>query len=307
MMAVHELGHVIHAALSGGRVAAVYFHPWDLSRTDLSVNPHPQFVAWGGPIWGCLIPLAIFSLLVLLRLPGRRATAAFAGFCLIANGGYIGAGWAIGAGDAGTLLRQGASEAAMMAFGFAAILTGLSIWHRLGIPNVAADGASDPMPGNVSIVDGDLLDQDVEVIVNTWNRNLFPWWLLLPQGVSRAIKRRAGLAPFRELGRMGLIPLGGAVVTTAGRMQFRAIIHVAGIDLLWRTSQKAIRGSVHSAIRLARERGYRSVAFPIIGSGSGGGWRAAALAIMINALREVEFDGEVRIVRYRRPTRSSLK
>ena len=34
-----------------------------------------------------------------------------------------------------------------------------------------------------SIVEGDLLDQDVEVIVNAWNRNILPWWLLLPQGV----------------------------------------------------------------------------------------------------------------------------
>ena len=38
---------------------------------------------------------------------------------------------------------------------------------------------------DLRVVEGDLLDQDVEVIVNAWNRNLFPWWLLLPQGVSR--------------------------------------------------------------------------------------------------------------------------
>jgi hypothetical protein len=43
---------------------------------------------------------------------------------------------------------------------------------------------------DLRLVDGDLLDQDVEVIVNAWNRNLIPWWLLIPQGVSRAIKRR---------------------------------------------------------------------------------------------------------------------
>jgi len=48
------------------------------------------------------------------------------------------------------------------------------------------------------IVNGDLLDQDVDVIVNAWNRNIIPWWLLLPQGVSGAIKKRAGLAPFPE-------------------------------------------------------------------------------------------------------------
>ena len=43
---------------------------------------------------------------------------------------------------------------------------------------------------NIRIVNGDLLDQDVEVIVNSWNRNIIPWWLLIPQGVSGAIKRK---------------------------------------------------------------------------------------------------------------------
>ncbi len=90
------------------------------------------------------------------------------------------------------------------------------------------------------IVEGDLLDQDVEVIVNAWNRNFFPWWLLLPQGVSRAIKRRAGFAPFRELAKMKMLPLGGAVETTAGRLPFKAIIHVAGINMLWRSSERAV-------------------------------------------------------------------
>ena len=55
----------------------------------------------------------------------------------------------------------------------------------------------------LSIIEGDLLDQDVDVIVNAWNRNIIPWWLLLPQGVSGAIKKRGGYAPFRELGKKG--------------------------------------------------------------------------------------------------------
>ena len=32
---------------------------------------------------------------------------------------------------------------------------------------------------SVQLVHGDLLDQDVDVIVNAWNRNIIPWWLLL--------------------------------------------------------------------------------------------------------------------------------
>jgi hypothetical protein len=37
----------------------------------------------------------------------------------------------------------------------------------------------------ISVVEGDLLDQDVDVIVNSRNRNIIPWWLLLPQGGFR--------------------------------------------------------------------------------------------------------------------------
>src|SRR5512142_46266 len=100
----------------------------------------------------------------------------------------------------------------------------------------------------VIITDGDLLDQPVEVIVNAWNRNVIPWWLLLPQGVSGALKRRAGLQPFRELGRMGPIPLGGAVHTSAGRLPYRAVIHVAGINLLWRASPFSVTESTRNAV-----------------------------------------------------------
>ena len=150
---------------------------------------------------------------------------------------------------------------------------------------------------------GDLLDQDVEVIVNAWNRNIIPWWLLLPQGVSGAIKRRAGYEPFRELARHGPIPLGGAVETGAGRLPFRAIIHVAGISMFWRSSERAIRSCVRSALGIAREKGYRSIAFPLIGAGTGGFQPEKALAIMQDEAGRHDYGGEVRIVRFNRVVR----
>ena len=156
------------------------------------------------------------------------------------------------------------------------------------------------MPVNPLVVEGDLLDQPVEVIVNAWNRNVVPWWLLLPQGVSGAIKRRAGTAPFRELARHGPMPLGSALLTSAGRLPYRGIIHVAGIDLLWRSSDRSIRDSVASALRICRAEGFRSVAFPLIGAGSGGGSPAGALAIMQDQLAQERFDGEVRLVIFRK-------
>ena len=140
----------------------------------------------------------------------------------------------------------------------------------------------------VVVVKGDLLDQDVDVIVNAWNRNFIPWWLLLPQGVSGAIKKRGGLAPFRELRRFGLIPLGGAVLTSAGRLPFKGIVHVAGINAFWRASERSVRDSVRNAVAVAQEHGFRSIAFPLIGSGSGGLSPERVKGIMLEELGRLE-------------------
>jgi O-acetyl-ADP-ribose deacetylase (regulator of RNase III) len=152
---------------------------------------------------------------------------------------------------------------------------------------------------DVRVVDGDLLDQPAEAIVNAWNRNVIPWWLLLPQGVSGAIKRRAGLGPFRELGKLGPIPLGGAVATSPGRLPYRAILHVAGINLLWRASRASIVDSVTNAVALADRMGLRSLAFPLIGAGSGGFDAARSEAVMREAFAGLDSAIEATIVRYR--------
>lgn len=155
------------------------------------------------------------------------------------------------------------------------------------------------------VTDGDILEQSVDVIVNAWNRNVIPWWLLLPQGVAGAIKRRGGREPFREVARHGPIPLGGAVLTGAGRLPFKGIIHVAGINLLWFATNRSIGLSVESAMNIVRKHGFRSIAFPIIGSGSGNRRRDKALAVMLDAFQRIDVDADVVIVRYRSNARPS--
>lgn len=152
----------------------------------------------------------------------------------------------------------------------------------------------------VHVVEGDLLDQPVDALVNAWNRNVIPWWLLLPQGVSGAIKRRAGTQPFKELARMGPIPLGGAVHTSAGRLPYKVMIHVAGIDLLWRASERSIQDSARSAVALAKQLGLQSVALPIIGAGSGSFSPARAEALLRETLEACADPLEVRLVRFAR-------
>lgn len=118
--------------------------------------------------------------------------------------------------------------------------------------------------------------------------------------MSGAIKRRAGYAPFREVARHGPIPLGGAVLTGAGRLPYRGIIHVAGIDLLWRATPRSIRQSAASALDLASRHGFASVAFPMIGAGTGGRSEDGVLAILRDAVAAHPYPGRVVLVRYRR-------
>lgn len=151
---------------------------------------------------------------------------------------------------------------------------------------------------NPEIITGDLLDQKVDVIVNAWNRNIIPWWLLWPHGVSGAIKRRGGLQPFREVAKYGPIPLGEAVLTSAGKLPFRGIIHVTGINGFWRASEYSIRQSVRNAVALAQREGFQSIAFPVIGSGSGNFSQAKALEFMLDELSGLDGKLQIKIVQY---------
>ena len=132
MLAVHELGHIIGAVATGGTVTRVVLFPLTISRTDVSPNPHPAFVAWFGPIVGSLLLLVVVALvprrLVELRNMGRF----FAGFCLMANGAYIAIGSFGHVGDCGEMLRTGTPMWLLWVFGGATILGGLFLWHRLG-------------------------------------------------------------------------------------------------------------------------------------------------------------------------------
>jgi len=132
MMAVHELGHVVGAIVTGGSVERVVLYPLTISRTDVLPNPHPAIVVWLGPVVGCVLPLAVFAIVPRRVAVVRNIARFFAGFCLIANGAYISIGSFDRVGDCGEMLRTGTPLWAMHAFGAATIPLGLYLWHGLG-------------------------------------------------------------------------------------------------------------------------------------------------------------------------------
>lgn len=155
--------------------------------------------------------------------------------------------------------------------------------------------------GVIRCLTGDIAEQRCDAIVNPWNQNAIPTWLLLPQGVSRALRRAGGARAFGQLNEHPPLPLGGAWETSGFALAARWVIHVAGIDHLWRASVTSIRESTEAALRLAAWLGARSVAVPLIGAGSGGFSATRAEAIIREVCREwTESFDDIRIVR-RRP------
>src|SRR5262245_38147574 len=132
MQAVHELGHAAAAWWTGAKVTAVVLHPLAISRTDVDPNPQPLVVAWGGPLIGSIIPVAIWGLAEALRLHLAWLARCFAGFCLLANGLYIGVGSFAGIGDSGALRGSGAALWTRWLFGAIAAPAGLDLWHGQG-------------------------------------------------------------------------------------------------------------------------------------------------------------------------------
>ncbi len=149
MQAVHELGHLIGAKASGGRVSRVVLHPLAISRTDLSINPHPLVIAWAGPLGGVLMPWVLWACAAGLRVPGAFVLRFFAGFCLIANGAYLAVGTFDRVGDAGELLRHGSPTWLLLMFGLVSAPSGLWLWHGQG-PHFGLGASNGGVPPRVS-------------------------------------------------------------------------------------------------------------------------------------------------------------
>jgi len=125
----------------------------------------------------------------------------------------------------------------------------------------------------VRLVQGDITGLEADAVVNAANSSLMGGG-----GVDGAIHRRGGPAIQEECKRIrqkewpGGLPAGRAVITTGGSLKAKHVIHTVGP--VWsggRSGESAILAECYSnSLRIAVERGLRSVAFPSIGTGAYG-------------------------------------
>lgn len=133
----------------------------------------------------------------------------------------------------------------------------------------------------IVLLKGDLTDMDVDAIVNAANNDL-----QLGGGVAGAIRRKGGEAIQRECDTIGSIPVGGAAITTGGKLRARFVIHAASMQLGGETTAPALRSSTAHALRIASERGLRSIAFPAVGTGIAGFPVSDCARIMLREVAE---------------------
>jgi hypothetical protein len=131
MMLVHESGHVLGALVTGGHVQRMVWYPLVLSRTDVSPNPSPLIVVWAGPAFGAIVQALSAMGISALRSSTSYLFTFFGGFCLLANGTYIGVGTFERVGDAKDMLRLGTPPWVMVMFGLTTTIWGLWLINRV--------------------------------------------------------------------------------------------------------------------------------------------------------------------------------
>jgi hypothetical protein len=133
MQAVHELGHITTALATGGKIEKVVLYPTTISHTDIVGGRHRAMTVAGGPVVGVVLPLLLLLVFKLARWKWFYLAQFFAGFCLIANGVYLGIGAFNGDGDAGDLIRMGCPRWPLWLFGLLTVPLGLYLWNGLGL------------------------------------------------------------------------------------------------------------------------------------------------------------------------------
>ncbi|HNS21906.1 MAG TPA: macro domain-containing protein [Sedimentisphaerales bacterium] len=114
----------------------------------------------------------------------------------------------------------------------------------------------------LELVEGDITEMETDAIVNAANDRL-----ILGGGVAGAIRRKGGSQIQAECDRIGGTFVGGAVLTTAGRLKARYVIHAVGPRMGEGNEDEKLRNATMNSLKLADEHGLKNLAFPAISAG----------------------------------------
>ncbi len=117
----------------------------------------------------------------------------------------------------------------------------------------------------IEVIKGDITEAATEAIVNAANNHLW-----MGAGVAGAIKRKGGVEIEQEAISKGPVKVGEAVITGAGKLKAKHVIHAVGMGQDLRTDAGKVKETTRNSLRLAEAHEISSIAFPAIGTGVGG-------------------------------------
>jgi O-acetyl-ADP-ribose deacetylase (regulator of RNase III) len=155
-------------------------------------------------------------------------------------------------------------------------------------------------PGTLSLVRGDITEEETDAIVNAANAHLAGGG-----GVDGAIHRAGGPEIMEECRKIGSCPTGSAVMTTAGNLKAWRVIHAVGPVYKdgEQSEPKLLASTYRTCLKLAREEGLKSISFPSISTGAYGypieEAAEVALRTVIDFLNEqADEDHLIKLVRF---------
>lgn len=114
----------------------------------------------------------------------------------------------------------------------------------------------------LELLDGDITEMETDAIVNAANAQL-----VMGGGVAGAIRKKGGPRIQAECDKIGGTFVGGAVITTAGNLKARHVIHAVGPRMGEGNEDEKLRNATLNSLKVSDENNLRSITFPAISTG----------------------------------------
>ncbi|MFQ5443209.1 MAG: macro domain-containing protein [Nitrospinales bacterium] len=115
---------------------------------------------------------------------------------------------------------------------------------------------------DIELIQEDITESETDAIVNAANSQL-----ILGAGVAGAIRAKGGPSIQKECNGIGHCPVGGAVITTGGKLKARHVIHAVGPRQGEGDEEEKLRNATLNSLKRAEENNLSSITFPAISTG----------------------------------------
>jgi O-acetyl-ADP-ribose deacetylase len=129
----------------------------------------------------------------------------------------------------------------------------------------------------IRLVRGDITERNVDVIVNAANS-----YLRYGGGLAAAIVRKGGKIIQEESDKIGVVPVGNAVITGSGTLPCKVVIHAVGPKFGEGKEDQKLRSAMKNTLILAQANGFKSISIPAISSGIFGFPKDKCAKILVN-------------------------